>query len=50
MVEEGRSPEFPPRRSFVDIVERLKEDSFQIMAGVDSEEVWAFARQVESAE
>jgi hypothetical protein len=50
MVEDGRSPESQCRRSFVDIVERLKQNGFEIVAGVDSEEVSAFVARVESAE
>jgi serine/threonine protein kinase len=48
-------PEFVSRmiedaQSFVDIVERLKANRFEIMAGVDCEEVSAFVTSVESAE
>jgi hypothetical protein len=50
MTDEGRSAEFPPRLSFVDIVARLEKNRFQILAGVDSEEVSAFVAWVESAE
>jgi serine/threonine protein kinase len=50
MIEDGRSPESQRRLSFVNIVERLKKNRFEIMAGVDSEEVVAFVAWVESAE
>jgi hypothetical protein len=50
MIEDGRLPESQCRLSFVDIVERLKENRFGIVAGVDSEEVSAFVARVESAE
>jgi ribosomal protein L6P/L9E len=50
IIEDGRSRESQCRLSFVDIVERLKENRFAIVAGVDSEEVSAFAARVESAE
>jgi hypothetical protein len=50
MMEDGRSPESQRRLSFVDIVELLKENRFEIVAGVDSEEVAAFLARVESAE
>jgi serine/threonine protein kinase len=50
MIEEGRSPESPCGLSFVDIVERLKENRFAIVAGVDSEEVSTFVARIESAE
>jgi hypothetical protein len=50
MIEDGRSPESQRRPSFADIVARLKENRFQIMAGVDSEEVSAFVSWVELAE
>jgi serine/threonine protein kinase len=49
-IEEGQSPGSQPRLSFVGIVARPKENRFQIMAGVDSEEVSAFVRGVELAE
>jgi serine/threonine protein kinase len=50
MIEDGQLPESQCRLSFVDIVERLKENCFEIVTGVDSEEVSAFAARVESAE
>jgi hypothetical protein len=50
MIEDGRSPDPQSRRLFVDIVERLKESRFEIVAGVDSEDVSAFVARVESAE
>jgi hypothetical protein len=50
MIEEGRSPESQRGLSFVDVVERLKENRFEIVAGVDSEEVAAFVAWVESVE
>jgi hypothetical protein len=42
LIEDGRSPESVRRLSFVGIVNRLKENRFQITAGVDSDEVSAF--------
>jgi serine/threonine protein kinase len=50
MIEEGRWAESHCRLSFVDIVQCLKENRFEIVAGVDSEEVSAFVARVESAE
>jgi serine/threonine protein kinase len=50
MIGDGRSPESRRSLSFVDIVTRLKKHHFQIMAGVDSDEVSAFVSQVESLE
>jgi serine/threonine protein kinase len=50
MIEEGRSPDSRRRLSFVRIVERLKENRFEIVAGVDSQEVAAFVAWVESVE
>jgi serine/threonine protein kinase len=50
MIAEGQSPEPQRRLSFVGIVERLKENRFEIMAGVNSKEVSAFVAWVESAE
>jgi serine/threonine protein kinase len=50
MIEEGRLPESECRLSFVDIVGCLKENGFEIVAGVDSEEVSEFVARVESAE
>jgi hypothetical protein len=50
MIEEVRLPESQCRLSFVDIIEDLKENRFEIVAGVDSEEVSAFVAPVESAE
>jgi hypothetical protein len=50
MIEDERSPESARRLSFVDIVNRLKANRFQITAGVDSDEVSAFVSRVESSE
>jgi serine/threonine protein kinase len=50
MVKDGRSPESASRLSFAEIVECLKENRFEIMAGVDSDEVSAFVSRVESSE
>jgi serine/threonine protein kinase len=50
IIEEGRSPESRHNLSFVDIVESLKAERFQIMAGVDFDEVSAFVSWVESSE
>jgi hypothetical protein len=50
MIEDGRSPESARCLSFAEIVERLKENCFEIIAGVDSDEVSAFVRRVESSE
>jgi hypothetical protein len=50
MIADGRSQESQYGLSLVDIVERLKENRFAIVAGVDSEEVSAFVARVESAE
>jgi hypothetical protein len=48
MIEDEGSPESVRRLSFVDIVARLKENCFEIMAGVDSDEVSAFVSRVKS--
>jgi serine/threonine protein kinase len=50
MIEDSQSPESRSRVSFADVVERLKQNRFEILAGVDSEEVSAFVSRVESAE
>jgi serine/threonine protein kinase len=50
MIEDGRSPKSVRRLSFVDIVNHVKENGFQITAGVDSDEVSAFVSWVESLE
>jgi serine/threonine protein kinase len=50
MIESGGSPESAGRLSFAELVARLKENRFEIIAGVDSEEVSAFVRRVESSE
>jgi hypothetical protein len=50
MIEDVRLPESQSRVSFVDIVRRLKENRFGILAGVDAEEVSAFVARVESGE
>jgi hypothetical protein len=43
-------PETQCGLSFVDVVDRLKENGFENVSGVDSEEVAAFFALVESAE
>jgi serine/threonine protein kinase len=50
MIEDGRSPESARRLSFTEIIARLKANRFEIMAGVDSDEVSAFVVRVESSE
>jgi hypothetical protein len=50
MLENGRSPESARGLSFVEIVARLKANRFEIMAGVDSDEVSTFVSRVESPE
>jgi hypothetical protein len=50
MIEDGRSPESARRLSFAEIVAQLKANRFQIMAGVDSDEVSAFVSRVESSQ
>jgi hypothetical protein len=50
MIEDVRLPESHCRLSFVDVISRHKEIGFEIVAGVDAEEVSAFAARVESAE
>jgi hypothetical protein len=50
MIKEARSPESQCCRSFVDIVERPKQNPFEIVVGVDSDEISAFVAQVQSAE
>jgi hypothetical protein len=50
MIEDGRSPEAVRRVSSPDIVNRLKENRFEITAGVDSDEVSAFVNWVELLE
>jgi hypothetical protein len=50
IIADGRSSESQCRLSFVAIVKRLKENRFEIVAGVDSVEISAFVARVESAE
>jgi serine/threonine protein kinase len=50
MIKDGRSPESARSLSFAAIVESLKENRFEIMAGVDSDAVSAFVSWVESSE
>jgi hypothetical protein len=50
LIEHGRSEKFPPPLLFVEIIDGLKENRFEIATGVDSKEVSAFVRWVESAE
>jgi hypothetical protein len=47
LIEDKRSPESMRCLSFVDIVNFLKKNRFQITAGVDSDEVSAFVSSVE---
>jgi hypothetical protein len=49
IIEEGLRPIAEEELSFIDIFETLKANAFQIVAGVDSDEVSAFVRRVESA-
>jgi hypothetical protein len=51
IIEEGRSPKSNrDLSSFIDIIRNLKGDHFEIMTGVDSDEVSAFVDEVESFE
>jgi serine/threonine protein kinase len=50
MIKDGGSPESARRLSFAEIVAELKANRFEIMAGVDSDEVSAFVSRVESSE
>jgi serine/threonine protein kinase len=50
IIEDGRSPESAHRLSFTEIVAQLKANRFEIMVGVDSDEVSAFVSRVESSE
>jgi hypothetical protein len=50
IIEDGRSLESACRLSFAEIVAQLKANRFEIMAGVDSDEVSAFVSRVESLE
>jgi hypothetical protein len=50
MIEERRSPESARRLSFAEIVTWLEANRFEIMTGVDSDEVSAFVSRVESPE
>jgi hypothetical protein len=50
IIEKGRSPESTRSLSFAAIVESLKENRFEIMAGVDSDDLSAFVSWVESLE
>jgi serine/threonine protein kinase len=50
MIEDGRSPECARRLSFAEIVARLKAHRFEIMTGIDSDEVSAFVSRVELSE
>jgi hypothetical protein len=47
--EGGLRPRARRELSFIDIFETLEANSFRIVAGVDSDEVSAFVRRVESA-
>jgi hypothetical protein len=49
MIEGGLRPMAGEELSFIEIFETLKDHGFGIVAGVDSEEVSAFVRRVESA-
>jgi hypothetical protein len=48
MIEGGLRPMAGEKLSFIEIFETLKKNGFGIVAGVDSEEVSAFVRRVES--
>jgi hypothetical protein len=50
MIEEGKSLESQESLSFPPIVQHLRENRIEIMAGVDFEEVSAFVGHVESVE
>jgi hypothetical protein len=50
IIEDGRLPESNSSVSFATIVQDLKANRFEIMPGVDSEEVSGFVNWVESAE
>jgi hypothetical protein len=50
MIEDCLSRESGRRRSFIDLVELLKQHHFGIVGGVDSAEVSAFSEWVESGE
>jgi hypothetical protein len=50
MIEDGRTPESARYLSLAEIVARLRENRFQIMAGVDSDEVSAFVSRIKSSE
>jgi hypothetical protein len=49
IIDEGPRPIPAKELSFIDIFEILKRNDFRIVSGVDSEEVSAFVRGVESA-
>jgi hypothetical protein len=48
MIEDGRSPKSNGGLSFVDIIARLKANRFEIIAGVDYDDVSVFVSPVES--
>jgi hypothetical protein len=48
IIEDGRSPKLNDGLSFAKIVASLEENRFEIMAGVDSDEVSAFVGRVKS--
>jgi hypothetical protein len=50
MIENSRSPQSARRLLFAEIVARLKANRFEIMAGVDSDEVLAFVSGIELSE
>jgi hypothetical protein len=50
MIEHGRSPKSNGVLALVDIIAQLKANPFEIMAGVDSDEISAFVKPVESLE
>jgi hypothetical protein len=50
IIEDAQSTNSESQLSFVDIVDRLKRNHFQIMSGVDSEEVSRFVSWVASSE
>jgi hypothetical protein len=50
LIEDGRLPKSRGCLSFVEIVALLKANRFEIMAGVDSDEVSEFVSRIESSE
>jgi hypothetical protein len=50
IIEAGQSRKSHFQLSFIEIIDRLKTNDFQILTGVDGEEVSRFVRWVESSE